>query len=168
MQDNHDHREVSRGGSEVALEIDEMQQVVDILNDLVVVNRGMIVVYEMAADRLHDEASIEFVRKAMRQRRTAVAELSNLVATYGANPVTGSDALNMVKRVWIGLKGTVADEDGPILSEVGSEAEKMLDAYGEAMGVDLPGEARGLVRTHMSDARITHEKVVALAAAYKS
>lgn len=148
--------------------IAEMKSVVDILNDLIAANRGIIDVYQTAAERLENETYVELLQGFAEQHETFIIELSNLVVRHSGDPVTSADGIGLVKWVWVTLKSTLSDGDGPILAEVAQDSGNILEAYGEAVTADLPDDARGLVRRHMSQVRLAHDKLLSLSAVSNS
>lgn len=161
-----DNQKLNNGRSqgEMAIGFGEMNSIVEILNDLIAANRGMIDVYQTALDRLENEAYVELLRGFAREHETFVIELSNLVTSHGGDPVTSADGSSLVKRAWVTLKSTFSDGDGPILTEVAQDSRSILEAYGEATAADLPEDARGLVRRHMSQVRTAHDRLLSLSA----
>lgn len=149
-----------------AISQNKINVAVDLLNELIATNRGIIAVYHTAVERLDHEANVEIVQAYTEQHETFVTELSNMVVRYGGEPATAAGGGSLVKQAWVTLKAAVTEGDGPVLAEVTQDAEKVLEAYGEAMGQDLPDDARELIRKHMSQAHLTHEKLSALSAVY--
>jgi uncharacterized protein (TIGR02284 family) len=148
------------------VEVSEMSVAIDLLNELIATNRGLIAVYQTAVERLENESNTELLQGYMKQHKTFVTELSNLVTSYSGVPTTAAEGSRLVKRAWVTLKATITEGDGPMLAEVTQDAENILEAYGEAMGEDLPDDARDLIRQHMSQIHVNHEKLSALSAAY--
>lgn len=142
--------------------------IADLLNDLIETNLGIVNVYETAVERLENEGHSEFLQDAAERHRAFATELTNLVVAYSGTPVTRAGGGSLAKQAWVVLKATVTDGDGPILSEVAGDAEKVLEAYGEAMSPDLPVDVRQLIDRHIREARVTHEHLLPLSASYKS
>lgn len=139
-----------------------------LLNDLIDINRGIINVYETAVARLENETNKDLLQGYAAEHETFVSELSNVVVSLSGQPTTSSSGGNLLKQAWITLKATVTAGDGPILAEVAQDAENVLEAYGEAMGQDLPDDARNVIRQHLSKARLNQEQLSALHAAFSS
>jgi uncharacterized protein (TIGR02284 family) len=159
------------GAQERAIMGDGMSRVnaiADLLNDLIETNLGIVNVYETAVERLENNSYSEFLHDAAEKHRTFAAELSNVVAAYSGRPETTASAGSKAKKAWVVLKATFTDGDGPILSEVTEDAEKVLDAYGDAMSADLPDEVRELLNRHLLEARVTHEQLMPLSASYEN
>ena len=150
------------------VEVDEVRMTIGLLNELIATNRGLMVVYRTAVDRLDGKTNKELLQGYVQQHETFVTELSNLVTSYGGTPVTAADGGSLVKKAWVSLKSAVTHGDGPMLAEVAQDAEKLLEAYGEAMGEDMPDDARDLIRKHMSQMHVNHEKLSSLSAAYNN
>jgi uncharacterized protein (TIGR02284 family) len=161
-----DNREMVEGRrqGDMGIGFGEMNSVVDILNDLIAANRGIIDVYQTAAERLEIETFVELLRGFAEQHETFVVELSHLVVRHSGDPVTNANGIGLVKWIWVTLISTLSDGDGLILAEVAQDSRSMLEAYGEAVAADLPDDARGLVRRHMSQVRIAHDKLLSLSA----
>jgi uncharacterized protein (TIGR02284 family) len=147
-------------------EIKEMKVVVDLLNDLIAANLGIVDVYQTAAKHLENEVNIALLYDYAQQHETFVTELGNLVVSYNNTPVTSADSDSLIKQAWVTLKAVVTEGDAPILTAVTRDAEDILAAYREAMRRDLPDDVCNLIRNHMSNARITHKKLALLCAAY--
>lgn len=142
--------------------------IADLLNNLIETNLGIVNIYETAMERLESDNYSEFLRGAVEQHKTFAIELSNLVAAYSGKPETAASAGSKAKEAWVVLKATFTDGDGPILSEVTQDAEKVLDAYGDAMSMELPDDVRKLLDRHVREARVTHEQLVPLSASFEN
>ena len=140
----------------------------DLLNDLIETNLGIVNIYETAMERLESDNYSEFLREAAEQHKTFAVELSNLVASYSGRPETTASAGSKAKRAWVVLKATFTDGDGPILSEVTDDAEKVLNAYGDAMGAEMPDDVREVLNRHVRKVRVTHEQLVPLSASFEN
>lgn len=136
----------------------------DLLNDLIATNLGIRNVYETAAERLENESYAELLHDSAEQHKAFARELSNLVARYSGKPATDASRGSLAKQAWVILKAALTDGDGPILKDVAQDAEYVVEAYGETLGANLPYDVRELVRRHMSEARLTHEKLSAMSA----
>lgn len=150
------------------IELNRMNTAVDLINDLISSNRGLINVYETAADRLEATSNARLLRGYAEQHERFVTELSNLVVRFGGAPATSGTGSSLAKQVWVSLKSAITEGDGPVLAEVAQDAEQILVAYGEAMTKDIPDEARQLIRTHLTDVRLAHKKLSAMSTAYNS
>jgi len=146
----------------------EIRAAIDLMNDLIVINRGMINVYEAAAERFLDEKNTRLIERMIAKHELFVMELSTMIARYGGNPVTNTDLGSFARRIWVTIKAVVSEGDGPILAEVAADANKVLNAYGEAIAADLPDDVHDLVRGHTSMVRINYEKLLSLSAAYRN
>lgn len=140
----------------------------DLLNELIDINRGIINVYETAVDRLEDDTNKQLLQGYAAEHETFVSELSNVMAGLSGKPNTTGSGSSLLKQAWLTLKATVTKGDGPILAEAAQDAENVLEAYGEAMGHDLPDNARDVVRKHLSRARLNHEQLTALQSAFSN
>ena len=146
----------------------EIRTAIDLMNDLIVINRGMINVYEAASERVLDKKNTRLLEGMIAKHETFVAELGNMISQYGGNPVTNTDLGSFARRIWVTIKAVVSEGDGPVLAEVAADASKALDAYGEATAADLPDDVRALVRGHTSEVRINYEQLLSLSAAYRN
>ena len=138
----------------------------NLLNDLIETNLGIVNVYETAVERLDNESYSEFLQDAATQHRTFAVELSNLVAAYSGKPQTTASAGSTAKKAWVVLKAAFTDGDGPILSEVTQDAEKVLNAYGDALSEQLPDDVREVVDKHVQEARRIHEHLIPMSASF--
>jgi len=134
------------------------------LNDLITMNRGIIEVYQTAAERLENEINIKLLDEYAEQHKTFVIELTNCVVKYSGSPSTTANGGSMVKQAWVTLKAAFTDGDGPILAEVVQDAQSVMDAYAEAIGSDMPDDVRKILRKHMSATRLAFDKLSALSA----
>jgi uncharacterized protein (TIGR02284 family) len=142
--------------------------IADLLNDLIETNLGIVNIYETAVERLENDNYSEFLHDAAEKHRTFAAELSNLVAASSGRPETTASAGSTAKRVWVVLKATFTDGDRPILSEVTQDAEKVLEAYGDAMGAELRDDVREVLNRHMREARMTYEQLMSVSVSYEN
>lgn len=142
--------------------------VANLLNDLIETNLGIVNVYETAVERLENESYSEFLQEAAKQHKTFAVELSNIVAAYSGKPQTTASAGSTAKKAWVVLKATFTDGDGPILSEVTRDAEKVLNAYGDAMSTELPDDVREILDKHVQAARRIHEQLIPMSASFEN
>jgi len=147
---------------------DEMKAVIDRLNDLIAADYGVAEVYETAVTRLEDPTNRTLLQDYAKQYKGFAAELANLVVRHDGDPATAADGSSLVQRAWVTLKATVTEGEGPVMTEAADSANHVLEEYMEAMDTDLPDDVRDVVRHHLSAARLTHEKLSGLSAAYNS
>ena len=150
------------------IEPSELNNAIELLNNLITDNRGLVQIYETAVPRLQTEANNELLQRYTAQHHTYITELSNLVVSFGGTPNTDTNGNAMLKQIWISIKSALSDDDGPILKEVAQAAENVLKTYGEAMNEQMPDSARDRVRHQMSEIRITCDKLSALDTVYNS
>ncbi len=148
--------------------LDEMNIAIDLLNDLIVTNRGIITIYDTAVTRLEDETNKELLQAYAEQHKTFVTELSNLVVKLGGAPDTGVEGSSLLKRAWVALKAAMTAGEGPILAEVAQAAANVLDAYGDVMSHDISDDVRNVIRRHLSEVRLIAEQLSGLKNAYNS
>jgi uncharacterized protein (TIGR02284 family) len=144
----------------------EINQVIELLNQLIASNRSLVQIYETAVPRLHIEDNDELLQRYAAQHHSYVAELSNLVVSFGGTPETHPNAI--LKRIWVNLKAALSAGDGPIISELAQAAEDILTQYGRAMNESMPDTAYDRIRHQMSEIRITVDKLSALDTVYNS
>jgi uncharacterized protein (TIGR02284 family) len=142
--------------------------VINLLNDLITTNRGMIDVYQTAVEQLDNNVNATLLQNYVDKHKTFVLDLSNMVVRYGGDPATGSTSSTLVKQAWVTLKATLTEGDGPILVVVAKDAETVMEAYVEAMGMDLPDDVRDVIREHLSESRLNYEKLSALSKVYNN
>lgn len=150
------------------IEKSELNAVVNLLNELIAANQGMVDVYETAVNRVENDTNASLLQSYADQHQTFVSELSNTIVRYSGQPEMDSTGSSLLKQAWVSLKAAVTEGDGPILTEVAKDAETILEAYGEAMRDELPEDARKMIRDHMSKARLASQKLSALSAAYNN
>ncbi len=163
----HNMTDASNHAGAKMANVAQPDDLVELLNDLFVTNRGMVKVYETAVERIENKASVELLQQYAAKHEKMLTELSNLIVKYGGVPATGFDTGNLLKRVWITLKAAATDGDGPILVEVAQDSKTVLAAYGDLLGhPSLPVDVRDLIREQMSEVRIIYKKLSALSAAF--
>lgn len=150
------------------VDIGDTNIVVDLLNDLIVTNRGIIQIYQTAMVRLENDVNAGLLQSYVDQHKTFLSDLINVVVHYGGDPAEDSTGSSLVKQAWVTLKAALTEGDGPILMVAANDAETVMEAYAEAMSADLPDDARDVIREHMSKTRLAYEKLSALSAAYNS
>jgi len=152
-----------------AVRLDRLEQftgVLDRLNELIALNRGIVAVYKTAVDRLQDTTNIQLLQKYARQHQQFVQELSAQVNSLGGIPQTTAEGSSIFKQARVTLKAVFTSGDGPVLTAVAQDAANVVEAYREAMAADLPEVERDLVRSHLSQARLAHEKLSGLSEVY--
>lgn len=153
-------------GNIIQFEVSEMNLIIDMFNDLITTNRGMIAVYDTAVNHLNNEAHRTMLQSFKAKHETFVTELSNLVVGYGGTPVENSS--NLVAQATVRLKALFSSGDGPILAAVTEDAEEALNTYGDAISEDMFDDGRDLIRKHMSQIHTMHEKLSALSAIFNN
>lgn len=138
------------------------------LNELISANRGLINVYQTAAERLENEPNKALLQSYIEQHEGFLTELSDVVVGLSGRFETDSTTSSLIKRAWVTLKAAVTQGDGPILVEVAQDVESVLDAYGETLSQELPEQASRVIRKQMGETRMTYEKLSGLSAAYNS
>ena len=138
------------------------------LNELIATNIGMISLFESIAEKIEHEDNARLLRDYAEQHQTFVTELSNLVASFGGDPVITSDSSNLIKRAWVSLKASLMLQESDMLVEMAQEVENLLTEYGEMMPKKISDGSRALIRKHMSDIRLTQQKLAALGTAYNN
>ena len=146
----------------------EMNNAIELLNDLIATNRGLVEIYETAVPHLHTEANNDLLQRYAAQHHAYISELSNLVVSYGGTPNTSTNGNAVFKKIWISLKAALIAGEGHIIKEAAQAAENMLEHYGEAMNEAMPDAARNMVRRQMSETRVTYDKLSALDTVYNS
>ena len=149
-------------------ERDELNRAIELLNNLIANNRGLVEIYETAAPRLQTAANNELLQRYAAQHNNYISELSNLIVSYGGTPNTGANSNAVFKKIWISLKAALTAGDGPIMKEAAQAAENILELYSEAMNEAMPDAARNMIRHQMSDTRVTCDKLSALDTVYNS
>jgi len=147
---------------------DETRVVIDRLNDLIAADRGVAEVYETAVSHLEDETNRTLLQDYAAQYRQYATELSEQIVERDGEPAEGPEGGSLVQRAWVSLKASVTAGEGPVIEEAAESAEHVLEEYMDAMEADLPDDVRDVVRRHLSAARLTHEKLAGLSAAYKN
>lgn len=117
----------------------ENEKVLDILNDLIRINRDRVAGYEKAVESLKDEDAdlkILFQRYISESSRYA-QELTAEVSRLGGNPSDGTTNSGKVYRVWMDLKAAVTGHNRKTIldnCEFGEDAAQK--AYDMALNSD--------------------------------
>ena len=136
--------------------------IVDLLNDLVAANIGVIDVYQVAAEHVQDRANVARLQSYARQHKLFVQQLSNQILGQKGKPVTTADGSTVVKRSWLTLREAGLIKEGLLLRKVEQDTRAVLETYGLAMSIQLPHEVRDLIYKQKSEMNQSYEKLTAL------
>ena len=139
----------------------------ELLNELITENLGVSKLFEAAASHMDNEKNTTLLKGYVTQHETFAAQLGNLVANRGGQPVTTPDNSNLLKRAWVTFKAALISGDGDILVELAQNVENLLQEYSDAMSKNINDDTRSLIRKHMSATRLVYQKLLALGAVYQ-
>lgn len=136
--------------------------VVDVLNQIIAINRDGAEGYETAAKDTDDVAAKKLFTELSQQRARNVANLSGVVVRHGGHPQESGNLGGVLHRMWMDLKGAVDDEAGSLIEECLRGEEVAVKAYKAALKQDLPRDAAEELQHQLSEVQAVRHQLEAL------
>lgn len=130
----------------------------DIIRDLVEVNRDAQKGFEESADNLEDPGLSETFRRLGAQRASFASELANAYPSTELTEEEGS-VLGALHRAWIDVKNAFTEGDHAILAAAEVGEDHAVKTYEKALDSDLPERLEAIVRRQYSEVKAGHDKV---------
>jgi uncharacterized protein (TIGR02284 family) len=140
------------------------ESIIEILNDLIRINRDRIAGYEKAADGIEDEdEGLESLFHQLADESQRIKEeLTEAVIAHGGEPAEDSTVSGKIYRVWMSVKDTFAGDDIKSTLEACEFGEDAAQkAYTEALneGNELPENVRFMIRDQKDLLKMSHDLI---------
>ncbi|MCC6616500.1 MAG: PA2169 family four-helix-bundle protein [Anaerolineae bacterium] len=139
------------------------QTLIDLVNDLIEVNRDAVTGYMRAAEAIESAALTSQLKQFARQHDTCITDLSTLVISLSGEPASERTATGQPNRAWITI-GTLADEGDreAILKECEVGESVVLQVYESALQTPLPENISKVLREQFETLQKAHDYVKAM------
>jgi len=140
------------------------ENIIEILNDLIRINRDRIAGYEKAADAIDDEdESLESLFHQLADESVRIKEeLTETVVAHGGEPAEDTTVSGKVYRVWMSVKDTFAGDDAKSTLEACEFGEDAAQkAYAEALSEssELPEALTLMIRDQKDLLKMSHDLI---------
>jgi uncharacterized protein (TIGR02284 family) len=142
----------------------ENSEIVDVLNDLIRINRDRIAGYEKAVENLEEGDAIlrTLFNQLAEESQRLKEELSAQVVVLGGEPAENTTMSGKIYRAWMEVKDTFASDDAKSAleaSEYGEDATQK--AYTEALedSVNFPTNIRKIIQDQKDLLKVSHDLV---------
>ena len=139
------------------------ENAVEVLNDLIEINNDRIAGYKRAIDETEsDDSDLKSIFGQMASESSQYKQaLTELVASLGGEPETGTTASGKIYRAWMDVKATFSGHSRKSIlenCEFGEDAAQK--AYRTALQDDgLPASAREVVMQQQQALKLAHDKI---------
>ena len=133
---------------------------VSTLNDLIETCRDGQNGFKEAAENVTSPDLKTFLNQIAMERAQFVNELQLEVRTLGGDPQKSGSATAAMHRGWIDIKGTLTGKDDhSILSECERGEDSAVEAYKDALKLDLPSNIRSTIERQFQSVKLVHDRV---------
>jgi uncharacterized protein (TIGR02284 family) len=148
-------------------------EIVDVLNDLIRINRDRIAGYEKAVENLEEGDAVlrTLFYQLSDESQKIKEELASAVRSLGGEPAEDSTMSGKIYRAWMEVKDTFTGEDAKSALEACEYGEDAAQkAYAEAIedSREFPANIQHLIREQKDLLRLSHDLVRNKRDEYKS
>lgn len=140
------------------------KEIIDVLNDLVRINRDRIAGYEKAVENLDEGDAVlrALFYQLSDESQRMKEELSAEIISLGGEPAEDTTMSGKVYRAWMDIRDAFAGDDARSAldaCEYGEDAAQR--AYAEALddSIDFPEEIQRLIRDQKDALRLSHDLI---------
>jgi len=138
----------------------DSKKAVSTLNDLIETCRDGQNGFKEAAENVKSPDLKTFLNQIALERAQFVNELQLEVRTLGGDPQKSGSATAAMHRAWIDIKGTLTGKDDhSILSECERGEDSAVEAYKDALKLDLPSNIRSTIERQFQSVKLVHDRV---------
>lgn len=138
----------------------DSKKVITTLNDLIEACRDGQTGFKEAANNVKSPDLKTFLNRIAAERGQFVSELQMEVRGLGGEAQKSGSTKATVRRAWLDLKGTlVGKDDHSILSECEDAEDSTVDAYKDALKLNLPANILSTVQRQFHSIKQTHDGV---------
>ena len=138
----------------------DSKKAISILNDLIETCRDGQNGFKEAGENVKSPDLKTFLNQIATERAQFVNQLQLEVRTLGGDPQKSGSATAAMHRAWIDIKGTLTGKDDhSILSECERGEDSTVEAYKDALKLDLPPNIRSTVERQFQSIKLVHDRV---------
>jgi uncharacterized protein (TIGR02284 family) len=138
----------------------DSKKAISTLNDLIETCRDGQNGFKEAAENVKSPDLKTFLNQIATERAQFVNQLQLEVRTLGGDPQKSGSATAAMHRAWIDIKGTLTGKDDhSILSECERGEDSVVEAYKDALKLDLPPNIRSTVERQFQSIKLVHDRV---------
>lgn len=142
----------------------ENNEIVDVLNDLIRINRDRIVGYEKAVENLEEGDAIlrTLFYQLSEESQKLKEELSAQVVVLGGEPAEDTTMSGKIYRAWMEVKDTFSSDDAKSALEACEYGEDAAQkAYAEALedSTNFPANIRKMIQDQKDMLKLSHDLV---------
>ena len=138
----------------------DSKKAISTLNDLIETCRDGQNGFKEAAENVKSPDLKTFLNQIALERAQFVNELQLEVRTLGGDPQKSGSATGAMHRAWIDIKGTLTGKDDhSILSECERGEDSAVEAYKDALKLDLPSNIRSTIERQFQSIKLVHDRV---------
>jgi len=138
----------------------DSKKAISTLNDLIETCRDGQNGFKEAAENVKSPDLKTFLNQIATERAQFVNELQLEIRTLGGDPQKSGSATAAMHRAWIDIKGTLTGKDDhSILSECERGEDSAVEAYKDALKLDLPSNIRSTIERQFQSVKLVHDRV---------
>jgi len=138
----------------------DSKKAISTLNDLIETCRDGQNGFKEAAENVKSPDLKTFLNQIATERAQFVNQLQLEVRTLGGDPQQTGSTTAAMHRAWIDIKGTLTGKDDhSILSECERGEDSAVEAYKDALKLDLPPNIRSTVERQFQGIKLVHDRV---------
>ena len=135
-------------------------KVLSTLNDLIETCRDGQEGFKEASENVKNPELKNFFNQLSIERTQLAAELQQEVVKLGGHPEKTGSTAGALHRGWINLKGTLTGKDDhSILSECERGEDSAVEAYRDALKIDMPAVLQNLISTQFQKIQQAHDRI---------
>ncbi|HTF22215.1 MAG TPA: PA2169 family four-helix-bundle protein [Chryseolinea sp.] len=140
------------------------KEIIEVLNDLIRINRDRIAGYEKAVENLEEGEAVlkTLFYQLSDESQKMKEELTTEVVSLGGEPAEDSTVSGKIYRAWMDIKDTFAGDDAKSALEACEYGEDAAQkAYAEAIedSREFPETIQGLIRDQKDILRLSHDLI---------
>ena len=134
--------------------------VIAILNELIETSKDGEEGFRSSAENVADARIRDFFLRRSIEVGASVRELQDIVRSLGGEPVDSTSIGGTLHRRWIELKTALTNNDTvAVLNEAERGEDVALNAYRDALEIELPNEIRAVITRQLDGVKRNHDLV---------
>lgn len=143
---------------------DNSKKIVEVLNDLIRINRDRIAGYEKAVENVEEGDAVlrTLFYQLSDESQKLKEELADEVRSYGGEPADDTTMSGKIYRAWMEVKDTFSSDDAKSALEACEYGEDAAQkAYAEALeeSKDFPDKVRRIIQDQKDMLRLSHDLI---------
>lgn len=143
---------------------DNSKKIVEVLNDLIRINRDRIAGYEKAVENVEEGDAVlrTLFYQLSDESQKLKEELADEVRSYGGEPADDTTMSGKIYRAWMEVKDTFSSDDAKSALEACEYGEDAAQkAYAEALeeSKNFPDKVRRIIQDQKDMLRLSHDLI---------